>query len=171
MKIFLIGFMGCGKTTMGKKFAAKQGFQLVDVDLEIERAAGSTIAEYFSNHGEDEFRKLESDTLKNFPYAENAVVATGGGSPCFFDNMDWMNANGVTIYIELSPTALAKRLESGMAKRPLLANLSEQELIQFIEKKLGEREEQYKKAQIILSGINLNPADVQAALLAEGYHF
>jgi shikimate kinase len=167
MKIFLIGFMGCGKTTLGKKLAAKQGFELVDLDHEIERLTGTTVAGYFSDHGEEAFRKLESDTLKNHPYAENCVIATGGGTPCYFDNMDWMNANGITVYIELSAVSLAKRLEKGMSKRPLLNNLTEEGVVRFIEEKLAERGEYYRKARITLSGINLTADDIRAALMAE----
>jgi len=167
MKIFLIGFMGCGKTTLGKKLAAKQGFELVDLDHEIERLTGTTVADYFSVHGEEAFRKLESDTLKNHPYAENCVIATGGGTPCYFNNMDWMNANGITVYIELSAVSLAKRLEKGMAKRPLLRNLTPDGVVHFIEGKLEERGDYYRKAKLILSGINLTADDIRAALLAE----
>jgi shikimate kinase len=168
MKIFLIGFMGCGKTTLARKLAAKQGFELVDLDHEIERLTGTTVADYFSVHGEDAFRKLESDTLKNYPYAENCVIATGGGAPCYFDNMDWMNENGVTVYIELSAVSLAKRLEKGMAKRPLLRNLSEEGVVHFIEGKLEERNVFYQRAKLILSGINLTADTIYAAILAEG---
>jgi shikimate kinase len=165
MKIFLIGFMGCGKTTLGKKFAKKQGFELVDLDHAIEQATGGTVADYFSVHGEEAFRKLESETLKNYPYAENCVIATGGGTPCFFDNMEWMNSNGTTVYIELSPVSLAKRLEKGMAKRPLLQGLTAKGIVEFIENKLKERSPFYKQARVILSGISLNAEGIRDAVL------
>ena len=164
MKIFLIGFMGCGKTTMGKKLAAKLGYNLVDLDHQIEHITGTTVAGYFASHGEDVFRKLESDTLKNHEYAENAVVSTGGGTPCFFDNMEWMNENGITIYIQLPAVSLAKRLEKGIDKRPLLRNLTEKELVQFIEGKLEERDPFYSKAKLTLSGIGLNPDAIREAI-------
>jgi shikimate kinase len=95
------------------------------------------------------------------------VIATGGGTPCYFDNMDWMNANGITVYIELSAVSLAKRLEKGMSKRPLLNNLTEEGVVRFIEEKLAERGEYYRKARITLSGINLTADDIRAALMAE----
>jgi len=164
MKIFLIGFMGCGKTTMGKKLAAKLGYSLVDLDHEIEHVTGTTVAGYFASQGEDEFRKLESNTLKNHEYAQNAVISTGGGTPCFFDNMEWMNENGVTVYIQLPAVSLAKRLEKGIDKRPLLRNLSEKELVQFIEGKLEERDPFYSKAKLTLSGIGLNADTIRAAV-------
>src|SRR5690349_8405249 len=108
MKIFLIGFMGCGKSTMGKKLAVKLGYDFIDLDHQIEKNLGTTITAYFAENGEEAFRKLESETLKNFDYPSNSIIATGGGAPCFFDNMDWMNANGLSIYIEMPAAALAK---------------------------------------------------------------
>jgi shikimate kinase len=168
MKIFLIGFMGCGKTTLGKKLAKKQEFELVDLDHAIERTTGSTVANYFSAHGEEAFRKLESDTLKNYPYAENCIIATGGGTPCFFDNMEWMNANGITVYIELSAVSLAKRLEKGMAKRPLLSGLSPKGVVEFIENKLIERAPFYQQAKVTLSGINLTAEGIRYAVSEQG---
>jgi len=166
MRIFLIGFMGCGKTTLGKKLAVRMAYDLIDLDHKVEENTGSTIADYFSAHGEEAFRKLESDTLKNWDYPENCVVATGGGTPCFFDNMDWMNANGLTIYIDMPAIALAKRLEKGAAKRPLLKGLTEAALVNFIEEKLTDRRLFYQKSKLIISGINLTPDVLRAAVLA-----
>ena len=166
MKIFLIGFMGCGKSTLGRKLATRLGYTLVDLDHQIEKMTSGTVANYFSTYGEDAFRKLESETLKSFDYPKNCVIATGGGTPCYFDNMEWMNANGLTIYIEMSPVALAKRLEQGIAKRPLLSNLSEEGIVHFIENKLEERNPFYKQAAYILNGINLTPEQVHALVLA-----
>jgi shikimate kinase len=166
MKIFLIGFMGCGKSTMGKKLAQKLGYTFVDLDHEIEKNLESTIGAYFASHGEDAFRKLESETLKTFDYPANVVIATGGGAPCFFDNMDWMNENGLSIYIEMSPAALAKRLESGKDKRPLLKDLTEAQMIEFIEKKLDERNVFYQRALLKVNGINLTADAMRAAVLS-----
>jgi len=164
MKIFLIGFMGCGKSTMGKKLAQKLGYAFIDLDHQIEKSLGTTIGEYFAAHGEAAFRKLESETLKTFDYPANVVVATGGGAPCFFDNMDWMNANGLSIYIEMPAVALAKRLEGGKDKRPLLKDLNEAQIIEFIENKLTERDVFYKRALVTVNGINLT-ADAMRSLI------
>lgn len=155
MKIFLIGFMGCGKTTLARKLAGKMAYELVDLDHEIEKKLGKNINSYFAEHGELAFRELERDTLKSFPYAENTVVATGGGTPCHFDNMSWMNEAGLTVYIEMPAKSLAKRLEGGKAKRPLLKDLSENEMISFIENKLTERKSFYNQAKVTIDGINL----------------
>jgi shikimate kinase len=167
MKIFLIGFMGCGKSTLGRKLAARLGYTFIDLDHQLEELAGTTVASYFSVHGEEAFRKLESNTLKAFDYPKNSVIATGGGTPCYFDNIDWMNTNGLTVYIELSATALAKRLENGIEKRPLLKGLTEEALIAFITGKLAERDGFYRRARLIMNGINLTPDALQAAIVAD----
>ena len=156
MKIFLIGFMGCGKTTMGKKLAAKLGCPFFDLDHQIEAELGQTIATYFTEHGESAFRQLENTKIKAFDYPNHAVIATGGGTPCYFDNIDWMNANGLTVYINRAAQALAKRLEKGKARRPLLKGLDTPGLIHFIEQKLEERNPFYTQAKLSIPGIGLN---------------
>jgi len=164
MKVFLIGFMGCGKTTLGKKLASKTGFSFVDLDKLIEQQAGKTIPEYFSEHGEAKFRELERDVLQSITFSENSIIATGGGAPCYFDNMDWMNKEGLTVYISLSPAALASRLEKADEVRPVLKDYKGEELVAFIGGKLEERDPFYNKAQIIASGLGLT-ADKLWALL------
>lgn len=166
MKIFLIGFMGCGKSTLGKKLAVKLGYEFIDLDHLLENHIGTSIAEFFSNYGEVAFRELESEVLKTFEFPANTVIATGGGAPCYFDNMEWMNANGLTVYIEMSPAALAKRLEGGKEKRPLLKDLSEAEMISFIESKLVERELFYKAAMVTVNGITLTADTMRAIILS-----
>jgi shikimate kinase len=154
--IFMIGFMGCGKTTWGRKLAAKLDYEFIDLDQVFEEQAGMTIAEYFSKFGEEAFRKEESALLKQLKYPENAVISTGGGLPCFFDNIQWMNANGKTIYIKLSPKTLADRLEKGKAKRPLLRDKHGDELVAFIAEKLAEREGFYEQADFKADGVSLS---------------
>jgi shikimate kinase len=156
MKIFFIGFMGCGKTTWSRKLATRLGYEFIDLDQLLEERAGMTIAEYFSIHGQDAFRELESSILKETPYAENSVISTGGGLPCFFDNMEWMNTHGQTLYIKLSPKTLAERLDKGKAERPLLHGLHGDELIDFIATKLKEREGFYEQATHIVDGIDMS---------------
>ncbi|WP_207424082.1 shikimate kinase [Desertivirga brevis] len=157
MKIFLIGFMGCGKTTFGKKLASKLGFRFIDLDKSIEQSAGITIPEYFKEYGETAFRVKEREVLQKTTVPDNSVIATGGGAPCFFDNMEWMNEQGATVYICLTPKALATRLESATDERPVLQGLKGEELERFIASKLEEREVFYKKASIIVEGINISP--------------
>lgn len=148
--------MGCGKTTLGKKLANKLAYAFVDLDHEIETKINMTIAEYFAKNGENAFRKLERDILQGFEYQENTVVSTGGGMPCFFDNLAWMNKNGTTVYIKMDAKALSKRLEGGKDQRPLLKDLDETGMIHFIETKLAEREPFYNQAKIIVNGVNLS---------------
>ena len=154
--IFLVGFMGCGKTSWGRKLAAGLGYHFIDLDHTLEAKVGSTVAEYFASHGEESFRKLESEILKTTNYPENTIVSTGGGLPCFFDNMDWMNSNGQTVYIQLSPKALGNRLENAKIQRPILQGKKGDELAKFIEHKLAEREGFYLKATHTISGIDLS---------------
>ena len=158
--------MGCGKSTMGKRLAQKLSYAFIDLDHQIEKELGMTIGEYFAIKGEAAFRRLESETLKTFDYPANAVIATGGGAPCFFDNIDWMNENGLSIYIEIPAAALAKRLESGKDKRPLLKDLNEAQMIEFIENKLTERDPFYKRALATISGINLSADTLRALILS-----
>jgi shikimate kinase len=164
MKIFFVGFMGCGKTSWGKKLAAHLDYDFLDLDHLLEEKAGMTIAEYFSSLGEEPFRQLESSILKETTYPENVIVSTGGGLPCFFDNMDWMNANGETLYIKLTPATLADRLDKGKAKRPLLQDKHGDELISFIASKLAEREGYYQKATHTIDGINLSVERLEEAI-------
>lgn len=153
--IFLIGFMGCGKTTLGKKLAAKLNYEFIDLDTSLEQQTGMTIADYFTHHGEAAFRQLESEVLKQTRYPEKTVVSTGGGLPCFFDNIQWMNQHGKTVYIRLNPKALASRLETGKEERPLLREKHGDALVEFIGEKLNERDVFYNQASIIADGLSL----------------
>lgn len=154
MMIFLIGFMGSGKTTLGKKLARVMGYDFVDLDKVIETRAGQSIPDFFAKHGEEAFRALERDCLQTGLPAGNTVVATGGGAPCYYDNMEWMNRHGVTVYLMLEPKALASRLK-GSADRPLISGLSGAELLAYIEEKLALREPYYRKAAYWVEGLDL----------------
>jgi len=162
--IFLIGFMGSGKTTLGRKLASRLGYPFMDLDHILEAQAGMTIAEYFSTHGEDAFRKLESEVLKQTQYPANAVISTGGGLPCFFDNMDWINSHGKSVYIKLSPKTLATRLENEKTHRPLLREKHGEDLITFIEEKLVEREPFYNRATLVSDGLSLTAEKLENLL-------
>ena len=157
MKIFFVGFMGCGKTTWGRKLANRLEYEFIDLDKLFEEQVGTTITEYFTEHGQDAFRLLESKLLKETDYPENVVVSTGGGLPVFFDNMNWMNANGKTLYIKLSPATLAERLDKGKTTRPLILGKHGEELVAFITEKLAERESFYEQATRIVDGITMTP--------------
>lgn len=164
MKIFLTGFMGSGKTTLGRKLAARMNYEFIDLDHKLEQQVELSIAEYFTLFGEDSFRKLEAEVLRKTPYPENAVISTGGGLPCFFDNMEWMKANGKVVYIKLSPKTLADRLETGKEERPLLQDKHGDALVEFIESKLAEREPFYAQANIIADGLSLTAERMEQIL-------
>ena len=164
MKIFLIGFMGSGKTTLGRKLAARMGYEFIDLDHKLEQQVELSIAEYFQIFGEDAFRQLESEVLKKTLYPDNAIISTGGGLPCYFDNMDWMKANGKSVYIKLSPKTLADRLETGKEERPLLQDKHGDALVGFIEQKLNEREKFYSQANIIVDGLSLTAEKLEQVI-------
>lgn len=157
--------MGSGKTTLGRKLAARLNYEFMDLDHIFEAREGMTIAQYFAAHGEYAFRALESKLLKEASYPENAVVSTGGGLPCFFDNIQWMNAHGKTVYIKLAPKTLADRLKSERTVRPVLQGKQGEDLVAFIEQKLAEREKFYNQAGVITDGLSLT-AEKAAQILS-----
>ena len=163
MKVFLIGFMGCGKSTKAKQLANRLNCPVIDLDAVMVDQQNMSIAAYFAQHGEDAFRKLESETLKNYLYPETCVVATGCGLPCFFDNMDWMNANGKTVYLQMEPNALLARLHNRQ-KRPLIADMDDEQLLAFIKQKLTERDPFYAQAQLIINAFDLSAEELEKAL-------
>jgi len=152
-RIFLIGYMGCGKTTLGKHLAEQTGFVFLDLDAYIEQKHLKTVAAIFSEMGQDAFREIEREALVEVADFENVVIATGGGAPCFFDNIDVMNNVGLTVYIKMTSAQLAFRLEHSRAgKRPLIAGKTGDELRQFIEDGLRQREQFYLQAKLIFDG-------------------
>lgn len=155
--IFLIGFMGCGKTQLGKKLAAKTNRQFVDLDELIEEKQAKTISQIFTDFGENEFRALEMETLQKTPFTSNSIVSTGGGTPCFYDNIAWMNANGLTIFLDTPIIILAHRLINAKTPRPLILTKSFDELLQFIKNKLLERRPFYEQAKINLTNADVTP--------------
>lgn len=159
--IFLIGFMGSGKSTWGRKLAHQTGRPFIDLDEEIISETGMAIADYFSLHGENAFRTLESRVLKNLPLGQSAVVSTGGGTPCYFDNMAWMNKTGKTIYLYVPPKALWSRLmQTDIAARPALRGLSGKALLDDITSKLAERTPHYQQATHVVDQLSMQLDDL-----------
>lgn len=149
MRIYLIGFMGCGKTHWGKIWAEEKKYFFYDVDDSIEKAEGETIEMIFEKKGEAYFRKIESAMLRTTIDFENCIISCGGGTPCHDDNIQWMNNNGITIYLQSNPSQLLENILSETNKRPLIKNMDQTELLEFIENKLSERNIFYNQASLI----------------------
>ena len=150
-KIFLVGMMGSGKSHWTKKMAKWIKSGGYDLDDLIEMNEEKTIAEIFTEEGEEQFRKTEAKILRWFKEKKKYVLATGGGTPCFQDNMAWMKKEGIIIWLDESVDILVKRLVEEKAHRPLIADLSEQDLTKFIKDKLVERHAFYSQANYRLS--------------------
>jgi shikimate kinase len=138
--------MGCGKSTLGRKLAKHAGLQFIDMDHYIEKRNYKTVPQIFAEEGETEFRKKERNALEELSEFSNVVIATGGGAPCFFDNVDLMNRTGKTIYLNIDPKILADRLIKSKTERPLIKGKSEEELVEFIDETLRKRNEFYMQA-------------------------
>lgn len=158
-RIFIIGYMGSGKTTVGKRLAKSLSLSFVDLDAYIENKYRKTIPALFEEKGEDGFRKIEGQSLREVAEFEDVVISTGGGTPCFFDNMEVMNRAGLTIYLEAHPEDLADHLLASKTVRPLIAGKSREELIPFITEHLARRESHYRKAKIIYPIDRMNTKD------------
>lgn len=152
MKIYLIGMPGCGKSTFGRKAAEQLDMNFIDLDTEIINYRQKSINDIFEQEGEPSFRKIESKLLKSITAdKDHFIMATGGGAPCFFDNMEFMNSHGITFYIDTSIALLLERLSlKGINKRPLLKKMGSENLEPGLKDKLNERLPFYTKAQFIL---------------------
>jgi shikimate kinase len=155
MRIFLIGYMGAGKTTVGKKLARKLNMDFVDLDDCFEQKYKLTIPIFFNRYGEMNFRKLEREVLLDSLNLENTVISTGGGMPCYFDNMHIIQENGYSVYVQMTPSALANRLIHSKRNRPLIRDLEYPELFDHIKKHLDRREVYYKQADLVINGVSL----------------
>lgn len=150
-RIFLIGYMGAGKTTLGKPLAQKLGAAFCDLDDCVEEHYGKTISEIFAEKGEDAFRTIERNILQEVVKLENVVVSCGGGTPCFFDNMEMMNACGETVFLSASPAVLKEHLLMGKNKRPLIQGKNPEELENFVRQSLQGRLSFYQKAKNVIN--------------------
>ncbi|MCW3127441.1 MAG: shikimate kinase [Bacteroidetes bacterium] len=140
--------MGAGKTTLGKKLAVKLGYTFVDVDLVLEQKENKYIRDIIADHGEVYFREKETETLKELDLTDK-VISTGGGTPCFYDNMQWMNDHGITIFVDANEGVIFSRLvNTNRENRPLLKGLDDEGLKKFIHNKLEERMPFYTQANI-----------------------
>ena len=155
IRIFLTGYMGAGKTTLGKAFARKLNLPFVDLDWYMEERFHKTVGELFVERGEAGFRELEKNMLHEVGAFEDVVISTGGGAPCFFDNMDFMNRNGKTVFLNVHPDVLFRRLRVAKQQRPILQGKQDDELKEFIIRALEKRTPFYSQAQYVFSADEL----------------
>lgn len=152
MKLFLVGYMGCGKSSLGKKIAKAMGIRFIDTDAEVESREGATIADIFHYEGEEYFRKSERYIIEELAASdEDMVISTGGGVPLWEDNMEVMNQSGVTLYLKRTAEQIASRLSPhGREKRPKLRGLNDEELVVFMRENMAQREPYYCKATLTI---------------------
>jgi shikimate kinase len=156
MLIYLTGYMGSGKTTTGLKLAVKMGYTFADLDVMMENKYKITISGFFTKYGEPTFRKIERETLIETFSFSNTIVATGGGTPCFEDNMELINKNGISVYIKMPEKALIQRLLNSKKKRPLLLGKTDDEIREYIQKQMILREPFYLKSCLTTDGIDID---------------
>lgn len=164
MLIFLTGFPGCGKSFFGKQVAELMKYDFVDTDMLIEAKEGKTVSEIFKKYGEDYFREKESAVIRSIPVDKNILVATGGGLPCFFQNMEWMKGNGLTVYLEAGAAYLFHRLLKEKSKRPLMAEITDIELMIYITESIAARRSFYEMAEIKVNAENCTPGTLLSAI-------
>ena len=151
MRIYLIGYMGSGKTTLGQELATKLELSFIDLDKYIEERNYKTVPQLFSEFGEEVFRQRERKALEEVSEFTNVVVATGGGAPCFFDNIELMNRTGITLFLDVDIPTLAERLQKSKTDRPLIRGKSKEELKGLIYEMMQKRLPYYEQAQLRIS--------------------
>lgn len=151
IRVILIGYMGAGKTTVGRALAKALGVPFYDLDWYVETRMRRTIKQIFDAKGEEGFRRIEHNMLHEVAEFENVVLSCGGGTPCFFDNIDYMNRQGQVVYLKASPDVLYQHLKMGKSVRPLLLDKTPDEVKEFIVEQLSYREQFYSKAGYTLN--------------------
>lgn len=163
----MIGYMGAGKTTLGKSLARHLGLEFIDLDWYIENRFHQSVSQLFATRGEEGFRKIEQNMLHEVAEFEDVVISAGGGTPCFFDNMEYMNQQGLTVYLKATPEILRTHLRMGKQKRPLIAQKNDEELDIFIRESLDKREPYYNQARLIFDiGLLDNGMRIQESVKA-----
>jgi len=149
-RVILIGYMGSGKTTVGKALSKETGMMFYDLDWYIESRMRKSVSQIFAEKGEEGFRKIEYNMLHEVAEFEDVIISCGGGTPCFFDNMDYLNQQGDVVYLKATPETLYKHLLMAKVERPLLKGKSSEELVAYITEHLKERAPFYEKARYTL---------------------
>ena len=148
--VFLIGYMGCGKTTLGEVLARQRGLRYIDLDEYVEQRCGMTVMEIFDKMGQDRFRELETEALQEVAAMTDVIVGCGGGTPCHSGNMDLMNEAGITVWLTTSPERITARLllPEQKSKRPKIAHIPDDEVLPLVKRELEARAPYYNKAQL-----------------------
>lgn len=165
MRIYLIGYMYSGKTTVGRKLADALGYDFLDLDQAIETRYHTTLPLFFKRYGEPMFRQVEMQMLHATDQMGNVVISTGGGTPCFGDNMQWINANGISIYLRLTEESIYKRMESSRKCRPTVMALPPEERKQFIHDQLSARLPIYQQARHAIVADGMDTKDIISTIL------
>lgn len=156
MKIFIIGYMCSGKSTVGKRLARKLNYDFIDLDLYFEEKYHISVDDFFKKYGDDAFRKIETKLLNEILTKDNIVISTGGGTPCFNENMNLMKNNGVSVYLKMHINSLKDRILNSKKQRPLLKNISEDNIDDFLSDHLSKREVFYQQADFTVKGENVD---------------
>ena len=155
-RIYIVGYMGAGKTTAARRLANHLGWGVVDTDAMFEEKYKISVCDFFNKYDEPLYRKLESEVLKSTESLENGVISTGGGTACYFDNMEWMNQHGLTVFLRISQKAVVDRLVHAKRKRPLAEGKTEAELTEFVNRHYTSRLPYYEQAQITVKAEDLD---------------
>jgi len=167
MRIFLVGFMGSGKTTVAKNLATMLQFSYFDLDEQIETSTGMTINQIFQNRGEPFFRQMEQAQLFQTISKERTIIATGGGTPCSQPNMDFILAHGLSVYLRVDPEVLTERLVSSKFNRPYIKNLDEKGIRRLIRVLLPEREPWYQMANYVIEANLTEHREVEERIISQ----
>lgn len=161
MRLYLIGYMGTGKSTIGRKVAKRANLPFFDTDKMVEEAEGAEVADIITYAGEEYFRKAERRALEKSVENESAIISTGGGLPVWGDNQEWIAEHGVSVYLKRTPEQILSRLSPyGRQKRPRFRGLSDEELLQFMYNHLAEREPIYSKADVVVDCSEVSDWDI-----------
>jgi len=166
MIVYMIGFMGSGKSTLGRQLALQSGWLFRDLDLLIEKTDGRTVPQIFRESGETYFREIEAAALRNISAATDTVVACGGGTPCYKGNMKFMNRSGITIYLKLDAHLLTERLLKAKKIRPLIRKMNPDELEKYVNDLLDSRENYYNRASLIVDGLVAAPDKLRSLIIS-----
>ena len=164
MLIFILGYMGAGKTTLGQQLAQRLNYHFYDLDEMIEISTGYTIGEYFEKFGEGSFRQKEREILLDHMEDKQTVISVGGGTPCYADNMALMNRKGITVYIDTGIETIMNRLAGKIHERPVLKHIPPGQLLLFIREHLSTRLEFYLQAAVIVNGDSIDLDDIVNAV-------